>query len=177
MIVTGLSANELVGALDARDVHFLTGGEYSNRAHDITPAQLLAELAMQNDARMRLAIIPLLLRRPELSSVAIDATQRVVGSARQTLKLYYTAAMLLQRLHHSRLIPLLGEQQALPDLFGAELGLSGAGNPKARLRELAERHAALTGFALNWIGTYEHAAQRLIRRLESEALWAQTPQA
>ena len=89
MSVAGLSANELVGALDARDVHFLNGVEYSS-----------------------------------------------------------------------------------PDLYCAELGMSDKGNPKERLQHLAQRHTTLTGLALNWVGTYEHAVQRLIRRLESEALWA-----
>ena len=172
MAATLLTANELVGALDALDVHFLTGGEVSPRVHSLTPADLLAQLAAQSDARLRLAIIPLLLRRPELALAAQTAAEQLTGQPRWTLKLYYTAAVLLQRRHQNLLARLLGPQPQLVDLFGAELGISLAGDPQDSLRRLGERHTALTGLSINWAGAYDHAARRLIKRLEHEAAWA-----
>ena len=167
-----LTADELVGALDTLDVHFLTGGEASPRARRLPPADLLAQLAAQPDARMRLAIIPLLLRRPEFAATAPVAAELITGQTRWTLKLYYTAAVLLQRCYRDSLARLLGPQQPLHDLFGAELGvLPLAVDPREGLRRLGERHTALTGLTINWAGTYDHAAQRLIKRLEHEALW------
>ncbi len=176
MSAVPLTADELVGALDALGVRFLTGGEPSPRAHGLTPADLLAQLAAQPDARLRLATIPLLLRRPEFAVAAPAAAEQITGQARWTLKLYYTAAVLLQRRYRHPFNRLLGAQPPLPDLFGSELGVSLASDPQECLRQLGERHATLTGLSINWAGTYDHAAQRLIKRLEHEAIWA-TPQA
>ncbi|MCL4506203.1 MAG: hypothetical protein M1434_10065 [Chloroflexi bacterium] len=84
--------DELVGALDALGVHFLSGGDSSPRARSLAPAELLAQLAAQPDARLRLAIIPLLLCRPEFASAAPTALEQLTEQRRQTFKLYYTAA-------------------------------------------------------------------------------------
>jgi hypothetical protein len=100
----------------------------------------------------------------------------VKDETRQSLKLYYTAGVLLQRLYHRSLEHLLGAQPLLPDLFGSELAVSLTDEPQKDLQRLGERHILLTGLNINWAGTYEHAAQRLIKRLEHEALWAH-PQA
>ena len=175
MVVTPLTADELVGALDGLGVHFLTGGEVNPRAQSLGQDELLAGLAAQPDARLRLAIIPLLLRRPEFAAAAYEAAERVSGTAQHTLKLYYTAAVLLQQRHRDRLVQLLGPQSSLPDLFGRELGVPRAGDSLERLQQLGNRHAELTGLRINWIGTYEHAVQRLIKRLELEALWVNPP--
>ncbi len=41
-----------------------------------------------------------------------------------------------------------------------------------QLLRLAERHKVITGIPLNWYGTYNHAAQRVITRLKKERAWA-----
>ena len=176
MVAPQLTANELVGALDALDVHFLTGGESSRSACSLAPEDLFAQLAAQPDARIRLAIIPLLLRHPDFAMALPAAIEQVTGETRQLLKLYYTAGVLLQRYFRHSLEHLLGVQLLLPNLFGSDLGVSLVSEPREDLQRLGEQHALLTGLNINWAGTYEYAAQRLIKRLEHEVLWTH-PQA
>jgi hypothetical protein len=96
-------------------------------------------------------------------------------ATRLVLKLFYTAAMLLQQRYRRALEQLMGAQPLLPNQFGSELGISIASDPWESLQRLGKRHAALTGLSINWVGAYEHAARRLIKRLECEARWI-TPQ-
>jgi hypothetical protein len=87
------------------------------------------------------------------------------------LKLFYTAAVFLQQVHQESLYRYSNSWQTLPDLFSKELGLPTSGNPHEQLRQLGERHRELSGLAINWLGTYHHAAQRLTTRLERESSW------
>lgn len=168
------TADELVGALDARGVPFLTGGVQSARALALTPTELLLGLARDQDARVRLAVIPLLLRHPEFAAQAQEAAARLSGDARRTFELFYTAARLLQQKYSAPLDDLLGTQPSLPDLFSGELGLVLSSDVEAARRQLAERHAALLGLSANWAGTYEHAAKKFIRFLELRAQWTRS---
>lgn len=164
------SADELVAALNALDVPFLNGGTKSNRT--VSPAQLIAGLAIQRNARMRLALIPLLLSRPDFAPAdVLKANSYLSGIEASTLRLFYTAAMLLQETYQSKLDKLLGQKQALPNLFGEMLAITRIGSTETRLRELGERHKALSGVRANWVGTYHHGAKRLIKRLECEVEW------
>ncbi len=166
-----VSADELIGTLNALGVHFLAGGEGIGTS-PLPPARLLAALAEQTDARLRLAIVLLLLCRPEFAHAVPEATAHLAEPARTTLKLFYTAAVLLQQEYAVQLRSLLGRSEPLPDLFSKELQVPSAGSLEARLRRLGERHRVLSGLAVNWIGTYRYAAERLIKRLKWEAQWA-----
>jgi len=166
------SADELVSALNSLGVRFLAGGESVEPSPALLPARLLAALAEQTDARLRLAIVALLLCRPDLARAVPEAVAYLAEPALTTLKLFYTAAVLLQQEYAARLQDLLGRGEPLPDLFSRELQVSSAGSPEAGLRQLGERHRALSGLAANWVGTYRYAAERLIKRLEWEAQWA-----
>ncbi len=166
------SADELVAELNALGLHFVTGGEAITPARSLQPAELFAALAQQSDARLRLAIVALLLYRPELAPAVPDALTWLREPAQMTLKLFYTAAVLLQQAYADRLRRLLGQYDSLPDFFSEELGVPVTDSPLARLRRLAECHRALSGLAANWLGTYEHAAERLFKRMEREAQWA-----
>jgi len=168
-----LSPDELVSTLDTLDVPFLAGGEQSAVPPSLTPVELLTALAQAREARLRSAIIPMLLRHPEFAPHARAAATRLSGLPRVTLQCFYTAALLLQRKYVARLKRLLGAQPSLPDWFSADLGVSLSEDETTLLGELSERHAALTGLPINWAGTYEHAVERLIKRLENQARWAQ----
>ena len=132
---------------------------------------------MQSDARVRLALIGLLLYRPDfalavpLATSSLCATDACRGADLLTLKLYYTAAMLLQKKYDPQLSQLLGEREQLPDLFSKELALSPTGSFDTRLKELGEQHKALVETGINWAGTYHHGAKRLIKRLQCEVKW------
>jgi hypothetical protein len=165
------TADELVGALDARGVPFLTGGVQSAQALALTPAELLLGLARDQDARVRLAVIPLLLVHPEYAVSALDVANQLDAEALRMFQFYYTAAYWLQRKYAERLTSLLGKTARLPELFSSTLDLSNS-EPDAALAALGRRHQDSSGEPINWHGTYEHAAQRLLKQLTLERAWA-----
>jgi len=130
------------------------------------PVALLVSLVEQDEARLRLAIIPLLLRHPAWASLVPEAVRRVSPHRRDVLKLYYTAAVILQQKYAARLAQFLGPLTPLTDWYSRELGIRVRGEPAARLRALARQHRARSGLALNWLGTYEHVAERFVRQLD-----------
>lgn len=172
-----LTADELVGALDALDVPFLRGGVQDDAARALTPARLMEGLVQSPEARVRSALIPLLLRHPEFAEGARLAASRLSGQAHYTLACLYTAAVLLQREYAERLSVLLGVQRSLPDLFSKFLGIELSEDSNASLQRLGRRHGQLIGPDLNWIATYKHAADRLVRHLENRERWAHREQA
>lgn len=168
--IENISPEELVGVLNMLGVPFLVGPKRSSFSP--TPEALLVMLANQPEARLRLAIIPLLLVHPEFAAALPKAIFPLNNeAARTTLRCFYTAAMLLQQKHAMRLQQVLGERDRLPDLFSKELQIPSSGTPNTRLQQLAQRHRAISGLVANWVGTYEHAAKRLIKRMEWEKKW------
>jgi hypothetical protein len=165
-------ADRLVTELNRLGVHFLTGGEQGWAGSPLSPTELLASLAVQSEARLRLALIPLLLVHPELTAAVPEALTQLSKPAQITLKLFYTAALLLQQLHARQLRDLLGKYDSLPDRFAEELGVPITGDPITRLKHLGKQHQTLTGLRINWVGTYHHAAERLLKQLSLEVQWS-----
>jgi len=157
-----LTGAQLVGELDALGVHFLQGGHSPDTIMGVDPVTLLMALAASDKARLRLALIPLFLQRPDFAAWAGIAAQRLPVLAQVVLKCYYTAALLLQQKHLPRLESLLGQCSRLSDLFSAELDILVPHDPEIGLRALAKRQSVLSGRFINWLGTYEHAVQRLL---------------
>ncbi len=169
------SPDTLAAALARLDVPFvLYDGNVSGVRLAQHPGALLAGLAEQADARLRMAVIPLLLRHPQLAEIVPQAIRESPPRSRLALKIYYSAAMLLQTEYAQRLEQLFGQMTRLPDLYSQELGIPTDVDAKTRLQALASRHRESTGLALNWVGTYEHAAQRFILHAEKERAWAQS---
>jgi hypothetical protein len=161
------SPDTVAAALTQLDVQFVTRtGKVSGVRLAKRPVALLASLAEQDEARLRLGIIPLLLRHPGLATAVPEAVQQVSPRRRDVLKLYYTAALLLQQKHAARLEQSLGWFVPLPDWYSGELGVPVHGDPDTRLRVLARKQRERSGLALNWLGTYEHAAERFVRQLD-----------
>jgi len=167
-----LAADALTAELAAHGLHFVIGTEPAPVTPRLTPAELLAALAQQRDARLRAALIALLLDQPALADAAPAALALLDGTAQQMLMLYYTAAVILQGKYAARLQPLVPEWRILPDRYAAALDLPAEPNPDARLAQLGQRQREITGLAANWVGTYENTAQRFLRRREKEAQWA-----
>lgn len=163
--------NHLAHELNRLGVPFVRTEAAAASVAPIPPATLLAGLAASDEARLRLALIPLLLVLPEYAVHAPEAAAQLSPASRLVFVCYYTAAMLLQQLHAGRIRQLLGETSPLPDLFAAELGVPIVGLPTQRLTMLAARHAALGGDNINWLGTYHHGAERLFVYLEKAARW------
>ena len=168
---TVLTPSQLVDALSVLGVPFLRGG--SGIATTVEPGDLLAALATSDEARLRLALIPLLLAHPEFSAYVSALRKQLSPAADAILCCYYTAAYWLQQKHYARVLARTGPIQPLPDLFGAELDLVAYTDPDAALHALSARQQVLSGRVLNWSGTYEHAAQTWLRHLEREAQWNQ----
>lgn len=158
--------DQLVSELWAWDVRFLMGHQISSTPL-LSPAKLIASLAQSTNARVRFALIPFFLRHPELFVEVQNADKFISLQANQyVLRFYYTAAVFLQRKYQERLIHILGKHPLLPDLFSSKLGVKPEPNPDHNLMQLAKQHQILSGQFVNWLGTYEHAAEIWLKQME-----------
>lgn len=147
------------------------------QASGVRPAEmLLADLVRQPSARVRAAVIAVLLSHPEYAEAVPAALRRLPPAARLTLQSFYVAAMLLQQQHAHRLRPFLATRwQPLPELPEAlvEFDLPAGGTPGERLVALGREHRRRGRAAVNWVGTYEQVASQLLRQWEVERRWNQ----
>lgn len=160
-----ITGDLLVSELWARDVPFLMGKQTSPEPL-LDPATLIQSLAQSDEARMRMALIPLFLRHPEFSSEALKVDENLSPSNQLYLRFYYTASVLLQRKYWERLVNIFGEQSRLPDLLSSKLGVSLDSNPNEALVQSGKLHQVLSGRQINWVGTYEHAADVWLKEME-----------
>ena len=147
------------------------GGEYPTLTVTLSDADLLVGLTEQTDARLRLSIIAVLLQYPNFSNLVDEVLESLNEQSSLIFKLYYTAAQTLQKVYARQLESILGDFDRLPDYYSEALKIPKTKSAEAQLRRLAKRHQAITGLSLNWYGTYKHAAQRVIKRLEAERSW------
>jgi hypothetical protein len=115
-------------------------------------------------------VIAVLLMHPEYAEAIPASLARLQPAEQLTLRVFYTAAMLLQHGLLDQLRPHLAERwRWLPDIFSADLGIPPTGMPHQRLLMLGQRHRQRTGAVVNWAGTYKDVARRLLRQWEVEA--------
>jgi len=166
-----IDEERLIAELEQLGVRYLSCMTSIKAQHIRSPHQLLADLVQQPSSRVRAAWIALLLARPAYGEYVPAALKQLTPEQAQTLKLFYTAAVLLQHQYATPLQRFLGKDyQWLTDFFSAELNLPAAA-PKERIKALAKLHQQRTGMILNWAGTYENAARHLLRRWELEQRW------
>jgi hypothetical protein len=167
------TADHLNSELHRLGVNFVAGDSQGELFDRLSPAELLAGLAAQTDARMRSAIIAMLLQLPGFGDQAHAALKMLAGPQRLTFQLYVTAAHILQLIYFDDLERVLGPFQMLPDLYSEEFQLQPKDRPpEDLLKQVASRHQDISGLPINWDGTYHHAARRVIARLEKEKEWA-----
>ena len=165
-------ANRLIAEIEYYGLHLLVGDQ-PNLGEGRMPAdELIASLILHPDARLHTALMTLLLYRPSLSNYMENALERLPDDYRVKLKLYYTASAFLSKKYFQQLHSLIPGWRVLPDLYSRELGILLSNDIQNNLRLLAKRHLELTDYCVNWLGTYESAAKRLISRLNREAEWA-----
>ena len=152
-----LSEDQLVSELWARDVRFILGS-IPDHPPMLAPARLITALAENHEARLQLSLIPLFLRHPEFSVYAEPVAKELNPASRLLLQCFYSAAVWLEQKHLSR--------NKLPDLFSKELRLFPNTNPEENLHTLAARQRELSGAHINWLGTYQHAADVWLKELE-----------
>lgn len=148
---TTSTGQQLANALHALGINFIRGGRDVDEPLPNHPSRLIAELAQSDEARLRLALIPLFLEHPEYASRARAAAKKLAPAAKLTLQCYYSAAVWLAKKYQ------LGT--LLLDHFSKGLDLSPGDDVDENLRALAERHAELSGSYVNWLATYQHAEQ------------------
>lgn len=163
-----ITGDQLTHALHALGIRFILPCPNVLPAPTLRPNRLIAELAQSSEARLRLSLVPLFLEHPEYAAAARAIYPRLPVAARLTLACYYTAAYWLQRKHHQQIEDLLGKTSLLPDHFSHELALATTPDPDQNLALLAQRQRELSDLAINWLGTYQHAAQVWLRALTIE---------
>jgi hypothetical protein len=156
---TTITGNELTDALQALGVNFIFGGQRKDSFLHKKPARLIAALAESEESRLRLSLIPLFLERPEFSVHVRAVARKLDPPARLTLQCYYSAAVWLAQKYQP-------DEARLPDHFSKVLHLNPTTDPDENLRALAKRHRELSGTWVNWLGTYQHAAQVWQKGLE-----------
>ena len=162
----------VVAELELLGIRYLSR-HTSDRAESVRPPDvLLADLVRQPSARVRAAVIAVLLAHPDYADAVPAALQQLGPAERRTLRFFYTAAVLLQREYAGRLRAFVAGQW-LPDRFAVDLGLPDAALPRERLAALGRQHRQQTQAYINWVGTYENVARRLLRSWELEARWNQ----
>jgi len=162
-IITG---EQLTTALHKLGVNFIMGEQVPNESIHKQPARLIAALAQSPEARLRLSLIPLFLEHPEFADYVPSVATRLDPAARLVLKCYYTAAVWLQQQHRNQLKALIGNKPSLVDYFSYEIGYEISNNSEENLKSLAQRHWLLSGAQVNWLGTYQHAVQVMLKGLE-----------
>jgi hypothetical protein len=173
-VLSGLEREEerIVAELGLLGIRYLSR-RTSTRAKRVRPPDvLLADLVRQPSARVRAAVIAVLLARPEYAPAVPAALERLGPAERLTLQLFYTAAVLLQQEYAERLQRFV-DGHPLPDQFSAGLDLPKSAAPRERLVALGRQHRQQTQACVNWTGTYESVAQHLLRSWELEARWNQ----
>lgn len=162
-----ISAEQLVDELWAWDVRFIMGKPLASKPPILPPKILIVSLAKSSEARMRLSLIPLLLRHPEFANEGIIVDNELLTSKdKLVFRFYFTAAMILQEIYKGKLLQFLGEQPKIPDSFSSKLGISFVQDPEINLFILAQRHKVLSGQHINWLGTYYHATDVWLKALE-----------
>ena len=163
---SSFTGEQLATTLHSLGVEFVMGEQLEKRSLYKKPANLIAALAQNSEARLRLSLIPLFLEHPEFSVHIPSASKKVGPNARITLQCYYTAAVWLQKQHHNQLDALIGSKPSLPDYFSRDLGLEITTDFEENLRSLALRHQILSNSQVNWLGTYHHALRVWLKGLE-----------
>lgn len=152
-----ITEDNLVSELWARDVRFILGSA-PNHPPKLSPSELIIALSESNEARLQLSLIPLFLRHPEFDKYVNEVADKLNPSLQLILKCFYSAAVWLEQKHLST--------KNLEDLFSKELNITLSANPEENLQSLAIRQQQLSGEKINWLGTYEHAADIWLREIE-----------
>jgi len=167
MALSDPEEERLVAELELLGIRYLSRQTAERAASVRPPAVLLADLIRQPSARVRTAVIAVLLSHPDLAEALPAALQRLSPPERQTLLFFYTAAVLLQQQYASQLQPYVA-WQPLPDRFAVDLGLPPSAPIRERLAALGRRQRQQTGRAVNWPGTYEQVVRHLLHAWELE---------
>jgi hypothetical protein len=163
---------KLVAELELLDIRYLSRQTTYLPTSVRPPEKLLADLAQQPSARVRAAVIAVLLAHPEFAANISAALQNLTPIQQTTLRFYYLAAVFLQRVFAAPLQSRLGARwQWIPERFAEEFDLPNDLPPREKLSRLGREHQRLTHIVANWSGTCENVARRLLHQWELEQQW------
>jgi hypothetical protein len=162
----------LVAELREQGVAYLAPSDARAVTPRPTDAELILALLKQPDARLRMGLVPLLIRHPRLAEDVARLAERLAPSVRVELQTYYQAAVYLQRLWRSRLGFYLDTSILLPDLYSAEIGLP---SPEERhgkigLYELADTWQARSLHPFDRLAEIEQTIDHFFGQLEIEGV-------
>jgi len=159
----------IVDALVEHGVTYLAGGRGLPSA--ISDAELIRTLVESDDARLRLAIIPLFLSRPDLNASVPAIIKQLSPERALDLKQRYMAAVCLQRFWRTRLNQTIGQNALLPDLYSGELGLPSLNvqHGKHTLNALAKQMSR-THDEVDYLASFNKTFEHFIRQREIEML-------
>jgi hypothetical protein len=162
----------LVGRLRELGLRFLAPSDAeAGEVSGLPVRELIARLVVHTDARLRLALVPLLILHPDWATEVQAVVQQLTEPARSQLQAIYAAAVCLQRLWRTRLGFYLGDFEMLPDLYSSELGLPAATEQhgKIGLHALAAWQASRSPYPFNWLASYNKMMDLLFEQLKMEA--------
>ncbi len=162
----------LVDALYRLEIRHLARLSIAPNAPKISPAMLVAALAAHPDVRFQSALILVFLRRPDYQQHLAEAFEQLEPSDYLTLKLYYQAAVYLQRELAASLAAQPECRERLIDQFSHELLLwpakrvpPGRLTAQPALEALGTLHQQHSGWQLNWAGFYRQQIPLFLKHL------------
>lgn len=157
----------LLDALVERGVTYLDGAR--GLPNELSDVELIVALTESDDARLRLALIPLFLAQSSLAELVPSLVAQLDPQRALDLKQRYTAAVCLQRFWQTRLREFVGEK-LLPDLFSTELQLPPltAQHGKWTFHALADGMSAVHN-GIDFLASFNKTFEHFIRQREVEA--------
>ena len=138
----------------------------------LAPVNLIIGLAAHPDARFQASLILLFLRHPDFQPYLHDSLEQLDPAGGLTLKLYYQAAVYLQRELTTDLAFQPQCREVLTDCFSAELGLPlantirpGLLTAQPALDALGAQHQLHSGWHFNWAGSYRQHIPLFLKHL------------
>ncbi|MEK9163886.1 MAG: hypothetical protein AAB342_00870 [Chloroflexota bacterium] len=168
-MIEALDSSVLISQLASQGVRHLRSAKVTAATATLNTDALIAELARRPEPRLREALIPLFIRHPEYSEMAMQLVESLEPSASEALAHMYTAAVYLQRFWRGTLGLYLKSLTLLPNYFGEpKYKLPGENDHfgESGLRALAKLYEEKTGY--NWLSAYQSAITLLLDQLVLE---------
>jgi len=162
----------LVAKLREQGITYLAPSDAVAREPISSDDLLLVALLEQPDARLRLAMIPLLIRHTELAGCVRALINQIDHKLVVELQTYYTAAVYLQRVWKTRLGFYLDTTTLLPDLFSQQLGLPPAEERfgKHGLYDLADAWKARSRYPFDRLAALNNMMDLFFEQLKLESV-------
>jgi hypothetical protein len=159
----------LVAELRERGITYLAPGD-ARSTEAISAEDLIIAVLDQSDSRLKLGLITLFIRHPDLAECVPTLVRKVSPSQALELQTLYMAAVYLQRLWLTRLSFYLDDISLLPDLYSRQLNLPPAEERfgKAGLALLAEAWTIRSHYPFNRLASLNKVMDLFFEQLRME---------